>query len=139
MIDTNPFPKPHINMVNLNWSEKEKRKLTVEIGPSQNKRVIKEALIRPKAPIIYGVVLCSKCRCECELEIAIKGQVLDEHLSRKKDSALTKLSKPSKEVYPVQGRQESTIFSRIKPTQLQEKLESDVFKGHSRGRGRGRD
>lgn len=29
-IDINHFPQPHVNMVTLNWPEKEKRKLTVE-------------------------------------------------------------------------------------------------------------
>ncbi|CAL8163275.1 unnamed protein product [Prunus armeniaca] len=50
-VTTDAFPQPQVNMVNLNWPED-----------------------RPKATISVGVVLCSKCKCESELEVTLDIQ-----------------------------------------------------------------
>lgn len=56
-------------MMNLNWSEISKRKFTPDIGEEKkggtersggSERLPKQ----PKAVIIKGVVICSKCQCE---------------------------------------------------------------------------
>ncbi|CAL9021021.1 unnamed protein product [Prunus brigantina] len=50
-------------MVNLNWPEQKRCKLTVEASLNIGRRVTREANQRPKATISAGVVLCSKCKC----------------------------------------------------------------------------
>ncbi|CAL8087078.1 unnamed protein product [Prunus armeniaca] len=62
------------NMVNLNWSEQKRGKLIVEASTSKGRRVIREANQRPKATISARVVLCSKCKCESELEVTLDRQ-----------------------------------------------------------------
>ncbi|KAM1084624.1 hypothetical protein ACFX19_023305 [Malus domestica] len=66
-----PFSEAPVNMINLAWAAKGKgnvAKETEEGRPVDKsvKRVIKlpEHL---KAAIIKGMVLCSRCQCECEL------------------------------------------------------------------------
>lgn len=61
-------------MVSLNWLEWGKNELVVEIGPSTNRRVIKEVIWKPKATISAGVILCRKYECVYELEIASDKQ-----------------------------------------------------------------
>lgn len=36
------------------------------------------------AAMVKGVVLCSKCQCECELEVPILGAIIDQELVKKK-------------------------------------------------------
>ncbi|CAL2229237.1 unnamed protein product [Prunus armeniaca] len=73
-VTTDPFPQPQVNMVNLNWPEQKKGKLIVEASTSKGRRVIREANQRLKATISAGVVLCSKCKCESELEVTLDRQ-----------------------------------------------------------------
>lgn len=61
--------------------------------------MIKESLNRPKATVMAGVVLCSRCKCECDLEIGSNGQKLDEQLLKKEDITLVKLFSSPKEGY----------------------------------------
>ncbi|CAL8167617.1 unnamed protein product [Prunus armeniaca] len=70
-VTTDPFPQPQVNMVNLNWPEEKRGKLTTEASSSRGRRVTREANQRPKATILAGVVLCSKCKCESELELTM--------------------------------------------------------------------
>ncbi|CAL9020916.1 unnamed protein product, partial [Prunus brigantina] len=58
-VTTDPFPQPQVNMVNLNWPEQKRCKLTVEASLNIGRRVTREANQRPKATISAGVVLCS--------------------------------------------------------------------------------
>lgn len=66
MIDTDPFPKATINMINLNWVEKGKAKTTWEVKgerkqaarPTERVRGLRD---RPIAAIVKGVVECIKC------------------------------------------------------------------------------
>ncbi|CAL8168363.1 unnamed protein product [Prunus armeniaca] len=61
-------------MVNLNWPEQKRGKLTAKASPSRGRRVTRKANQRPKATISAGVVLCSKCKCESELEVTLDRQ-----------------------------------------------------------------
>lgn len=69
--DQNPFPTPQVNLVNLNCPDRTKRRITVEIDAEDSLKPMK--LIRPKASIALRVVLCSKCKCECDLKIEAHG------------------------------------------------------------------
>ncbi|CAL8993529.1 unnamed protein product [Prunus brigantina] len=73
-VTTDQFPQPQVNMVNLNWPGQEKGKRVAEVGPKINKRVTKEANRKSKATISARVVLCSRCKCESELEITLDEQ-----------------------------------------------------------------
>ncbi|CAL2247347.1 unnamed protein product [Prunus armeniaca] len=53
-VTTDPFPQPPVNMVNLNWLEQKKGKLTAEASPNIDRRVTREANYRPKATIFAG-------------------------------------------------------------------------------------
>ncbi|CAL2238249.1 unnamed protein product [Prunus armeniaca] len=73
-VTTDPFPQPQVNMVNLNWLEQKRNKPTTEAGSSKGRRVTREASQRPKATMSAEVVLCSKCKCESELEVILDRQ-----------------------------------------------------------------
>ncbi|CAL2246211.1 unnamed protein product [Prunus armeniaca] len=47
-VTTDPFPQPQVNMVNLNWPEKNIGKLTTEASSSRGRRITKETNQRPK-------------------------------------------------------------------------------------------
>ncbi|CAL2228303.1 unnamed protein product [Prunus armeniaca] len=64
LVTTDPFSQPQVNMVNLNWLEWKRGKLTTEASSSRGGRVTREANQRPKATISAGVVLCSKCKTQ---------------------------------------------------------------------------
>ncbi|CAL9006235.1 unnamed protein product, partial [Prunus brigantina] len=63
-------------MVNLNWPEHKRGKLRTEASSSRGRRVTREANQRPKATTSAGVVLCSECKCESELEVTLDRQSL---------------------------------------------------------------
>ncbi|KAM1786583.1 hypothetical protein ACFX12_039341 [Malus domestica] len=69
---TDPFSRALINMINMAWAEKGKEKFTREeerrLVDKPTKGVVNLPEY-PRAAIIKGMVLCSKCQCECELEI----------------------------------------------------------------------
>ncbi|CAL8085766.1 unnamed protein product [Prunus armeniaca] len=71
LVTTDPFPQPQVNMVNLNWLEQKRDKLATEASSSRGRRVTTETSQRPKVTISAGVVLCSKCKCESELEVTL--------------------------------------------------------------------
>ncbi|CAL2277538.1 unnamed protein product [Prunus armeniaca] len=73
-VTTDPFPQPQVNMVNLNWPEQKRDKPTTEASSRRSRRVTRETSQRPKATISAGVVLCSKCKCESELEVTLDRQ-----------------------------------------------------------------
>ncbi|CAL8086803.1 unnamed protein product [Prunus armeniaca] len=49
-------------------------RLTTEASTIRSKRVTREANQRPKATISAGLVMCSKCKCESELEVTLDRQ-----------------------------------------------------------------
>ncbi|CAL2260310.1 unnamed protein product [Prunus armeniaca] len=75
-VTTDPFPQPQVNMVNLNWPERKKDRPAMQAGPSRSRIVSKETMERPKATISAGIVLCSRCNCEAELEVVLEKQKL---------------------------------------------------------------
>ncbi|CAL2257136.1 unnamed protein product [Prunus armeniaca] len=73
-VTTDPCPQPQVNMVNLNWPEQKRSRLATEASSNRGKIASRETIERPKATISAGVVLCSKCRCEVELEVVLDRQ-----------------------------------------------------------------
>ncbi|KAM1117766.1 hypothetical protein ACFX1X_008249 [Malus domestica] len=75
MVDkhTDPFSEAPVNMISMAWVEKGKEKVAREIEEGRLADKSTKEVIRypehPKAAIIKWMVLCSKCQCECELEI----------------------------------------------------------------------
>ncbi|KAM1189909.1 hypothetical protein ACFX2J_025524 [Malus domestica] len=84
-----PFSAAPINMINMAWAKKGKEKITRE--PDEERLANKHAggVIKspeyPKAAIIKGMVMCSKCQCECELEIPPAGILIDHEMIRRKE------------------------------------------------------
>ena len=70
-VTTDPFPQPQVNMVNLNWPEQRKTDPITDAGCSRGRRIIRETSQIPRATISAGVVLCSRCKCETELEVVL--------------------------------------------------------------------
>ncbi|KAM2861181.1 hypothetical protein COP2_026393 [Malus domestica] len=86
---TNPFSEVPVNMINLAWAEKGKGKAARETEERRPADKLAEGVIElsehPKAVIIKGMVMCSRCQCECELEIPPAGVLIDHELIRKKE------------------------------------------------------
>ncbi|KAM0974947.1 hypothetical protein ACFX2C_018051 [Malus domestica] len=85
---TFPFSEAPINMLKMTWAEKGKMKIIRE----EEERLAEkptEGIIKlpeyPKAAIIKGMVMCSKCQCECELEVPSAGVFIDHELIRRKE------------------------------------------------------
>ena len=84
------FRQVLVNMINLTWADKGKGKATWEVKAERRpidrptKGVIKLPE-KPKATIIKGVVLCSRCHSECELEVPTTGAILDRKLVKRKE------------------------------------------------------
>lgn len=81
-IDTDPFPKAPINMINLNWVEKGKGMATWEKKGERRQAVrpseyVKRLPDRSQATVIKTMVICSKCYCECQLEVPALGVIID--------------------------------------------------------------
>ncbi|KAM1262896.1 hypothetical protein ACFX13_028634 [Malus domestica] len=81
-----PFSEAPINMINMTWAEKGKGNITREAEEERLAKGPTEGIIKspeyPKAAIIKGMVMCSKCQCECELEIPPAGALIDHELIR---------------------------------------------------------
>ncbi|CAL8175036.1 unnamed protein product [Prunus armeniaca] len=73
-VTIDPLPQPQVNMVNLNWPVQKRDKPTTEASSRRGRRVTRETSQRPKAAISARVVLCSKCKCESELEVTLDRQ-----------------------------------------------------------------
>ncbi|CAL2229694.1 unnamed protein product [Prunus armeniaca] len=67
-VTTDPFPPPQVNM--------KRGRPATKASSSRSRIVSKETIERPKATISAGVVLCSKCKCEAELEVVLDRQEL---------------------------------------------------------------
>ncbi|KAM2897112.1 hypothetical protein COP2_006792 [Malus domestica] len=104
-----PFSEVPVNMINMTWAEKGKERITKE---PEEKRLAEKPIggvIKtpeyPKAAIIKGMVMCSKCQCECELEIPPAGVLIDRELIRRKEEdvrkeAAKRLSRQRKKTLP---------------------------------------
>ncbi|XP_008223398.1 PREDICTED: uncharacterized protein LOC103323200 [Prunus mume] len=73
-VTTDHFPPPQVNMVNLNWPEQKRSRSTTEASSIRGRIVTRETIEMPKATISAGVVLCSKYKCETELEVVLDRQ-----------------------------------------------------------------
>ncbi|KAM1759286.1 hypothetical protein ACFX11_008299 [Malus domestica] len=87
--NTDPFSEALVNMISMAWAEKGKEKVTNEeeegrLADKSTGRVVKPPEY-PKATIIKGMVLCSRCQCECELEIPPAGVLIDHELIKMKE------------------------------------------------------
>ena len=85
---TDPFSEAPINMISMAWAEKGKEKVTREEERRLVDKPIKGVVNLPeypKAAIFKGRVLCSKCQCECELEIPPAGVLIDHELIRRNE------------------------------------------------------
>ncbi|KAM2621507.1 hypothetical protein TB2_026250 [Malus domestica] len=93
---TDPFSKAPINMISMAWAEKGKEKVTREEERRLVDKPIKWVVNLPEYPraaIIKGRVLCSKCQCECELEIPPTGAFIDHELIRRDEEERRKRHK----------------------------------------------
>ncbi|CAL8168062.1 unnamed protein product [Prunus armeniaca] len=61
-------------MANLNWPERQKGRRVAEVSPQISRRVTKEANHKSKTTISAEVVMCSRGKCESELEITLDEQ-----------------------------------------------------------------
>ena len=88
--DTTPLLQAPVNMINLTWAEKRKGKAMWEVKAKRRpvnrptKGVMKFPE-KPKATIVKGVVLCSRCHYECELEVLTAEAILDHELVKRKE------------------------------------------------------
>ena len=91
MVDkhADPFSKAPVNMINLAWAEKGKGKVARETKEERPADKSTKGVIKlpehPKAAIIKGMVLSSRCQCECELEIPPASVLIDHELIRRKE------------------------------------------------------
>ncbi|KAB2600538.1 receptor-like protein 12 [Pyrus ussuriensis x Pyrus communis] len=69
MINTDPFPKAPINMINLTWAKKRKGKTTWEVKVER-----RQLLEKPKATIIKGL-----------LEVPTSRAIIDQKLIKKRE------------------------------------------------------
>ncbi|KAB2636835.1 S2-RNase [Pyrus ussuriensis x Pyrus communis] len=122
MIDTYPFPETPTNMINQSWAKKGKGKATWE-GLSN----------RPKATIVKKVVLCSKCQCECKLEVLTSRAIIDQELARISIMRVAK-KETSRNVFPRLGRDSqpnglSEVFRNYEASEDVEDKEAKMSKG----------
>ncbi|KAM1157888.1 hypothetical protein ACFX1X_028754 [Malus domestica] len=82
-----PFSEAPVNMLNMTWAEKGKGKIIREEEEGKLAKRPTEGIGKPseypKAAIIKGLVMCSKCQCECELEIPPAGVLIDHELIKR--------------------------------------------------------
>ncbi|KAM2230780.1 hypothetical protein ACFXTH_014954 [Malus domestica] len=90
MVDTDPLLEVPINMINLTWAEKGKGQATWEV--KAERRQVDSSIEgtiklpeKPKATIVKRLVLCSKCQCECELEVTSLGVIIDQEFIRRNE------------------------------------------------------
>ncbi|KAM2704644.1 hypothetical protein EV1_033951 [Malus domestica] len=127
-----PFSEAPINMNSMAWAEKGKEKITreVEEGRLAKKptgRVIKSPEY-PKAAIIKGMVMCSKCQCECELEIPPAGILIDHELIRRKEE--DEMREAHEKIKQATRKDTSrSVFQRL-GGDSQPKALSKVFRNH---------
>ncbi|KAB2608815.1 S2-RNase [Pyrus ussuriensis x Pyrus communis] len=89
-IDMDPFLEARINMINLTWVEKGKGKPIWEVKAKRRQvdRLTKGTIKlpeKPKVTIVKGLILCSKCQCECELEMPASEVIIDQELIRRRE------------------------------------------------------
>ncbi|KAM2035122.1 hypothetical protein ACFX16_038256 [Malus domestica] len=126
-----PFSEAPINMLNMTWAEKGKGKITRE----EEERLAKKPTERinklpeyPKAAIIKGMVMCSKCQCECELEIPSARVLIDHELVRRKEEDARREAR-EKNKQATRKDTSRSVFQRL-GGDSQPKALSEVFRNH---------
>ncbi|KAM1345809.1 hypothetical protein ACFX2H_034945 [Malus domestica] len=127
-----PFSKAPVNMINMAWVEKGKERITRE--PEEERLAEKPTgwVIKlpeyPKAAIIKGMVMCSKCQCECELEIPPAGILIDHELIRRKEE--NERRRAHEKIKQATKKDTSrSVFQRL-GGDSQPKALSEVFRNH---------
>ncbi|KAM1712926.1 hypothetical protein ACFX12_023746 [Malus domestica] len=127
-----PFSEAPINMLNMTWAEKGKGKITREEEEERLAKRPTEGIIKPpeypKAAIIKGLVMCSKCQCECELEIPPAGILIDHELIRRKEED-TRRETREKIKHATRKDTSRSVFQRS-GGDSQPKALSEVFRNH---------
>ncbi|KAM1773305.1 hypothetical protein ACFX12_042818 [Malus domestica] len=127
-----PFPEVPVNMINMTWAEKGKERITKEpeekrLAEKPTRGVIKTPEY-PKAAIIKGMVMCSKCQCECELEIPPAGVLIDRELIRRKEEDVRREVR-EKIKQATKKDTSRNVFQRL-GGDSQPKALSEVFRNH---------
>ncbi|KAM2252277.1 hypothetical protein ACFX1S_006809 [Malus domestica] len=125
-----PFSEAPINMLNMTWAEKGKWKITKEEGKLAKRPTeeISKLPEYPKAAIIKGLVMCSKCQCECELEVPPAGVLIDPELIRRKEED-TRREAREKIKQATRKDTSRSVFQRL-GGDSQPKSLSEVFRNH---------
>ncbi|KAM0998256.1 hypothetical protein ACFX2C_008048 [Malus domestica] len=118
-------------MISMAWAEKGKEKVTRE----EERRLVEKPIKRvvnlpeyPKAAIFKGRVLCSKCQCECELEIPPTGAFIDHELIRRNEEQ--KRKEAQEKARRITGRDTSrSVFQRL-GGDSQPRALSEIFRNH---------
>ncbi|KAM1999409.1 hypothetical protein ACFX16_006838 [Malus domestica] len=118
-------------MISMAWAEKEKEKVTREIEEGRlvdkSTKTVIRLIEHPKAAIIKGMVLYSKCQCECELEIPPAGFLMDHELIRRKEEEERKEALRTRQIA---GRDTSrSVFQRL-GGDSQPRALSEIFHNH---------
>ncbi|KAM1097453.1 hypothetical protein ACFX19_015108 [Malus domestica] len=129
---TVPFSEVPVNMINMTWAEKGKERITKEpeekrLAEKPTRGVIKTPEY-PKAAIIKGMVMCSKCQCECELEIPPTGVLIDRELIRRKEEDVRREAR-EKIKQATKKDTSRSVFQRL-GGDSQPKALSEVFRNH---------
>ncbi|KAM1353398.1 hypothetical protein ACFX2H_032895 [Malus domestica] len=126
-----PFSVAPINMLKMTWAEKGKGKITREeeerLAEKPTEGIIKR-LEYPKAAIIKGMVMCSKCQCECELEVPSAGVLIDHELIRRKEED-TRREARERSKQATKKDTSRSVFQRL-GGDSQPKALSEVFRNH---------
>ncbi|KAM2122103.1 hypothetical protein ACFX1Q_019805 [Malus domestica] len=128
---TDPFSEASINMISMAWAEKGKEKVTRE----EERRLVDQPIKwgvnlpeYPKATIFKGRVLCSKCQCECELEIPPAGALIDHELIRRNEEQ--KIKEAQEKARRTAGKDTSrSVFQRL-GGDSQPRALSEIFRNH---------
>ncbi|KAM1400648.1 hypothetical protein ACFX2F_027900 [Malus domestica] len=129
---TVPFSEVPVNMINMTWVEKGKERITREpeekrLAEKPTGGVIKTTEY-PKAAIIKGMVMCSKCQCKCELEIPPAGVLIDRELIRRKEEDVRREAR-EKIKQATKKDTSRSVFQRL-GGDSQPKALSEVFRNH---------
>ncbi|KAM1285244.1 hypothetical protein ACFX2J_027833 [Malus domestica] len=126
-----PFSEAPINMLNMTWAEKGKWRITRE----EEERLAQKPIERinklpeyPKATIIKGMVMCSKCQRECELEIPSAGVLIDHELIRRKEEDARREAR-EKNKQATKKDTSRSVFQCL-GGESQPKALSEVFRNH---------